>query len=88
MSFTVRRIAVRFAMLLGGAAVLPLIAYGVVSIFSRVATIDQAATTAGVGDGVATGALSFEASGTATATERCDSRRDDCFVEKEDINEP
>src|SRR3954462_6612401 len=34
MSFTVRRIAVRFAMLLGGAAVLPLIAYGVVSIFS------------------------------------------------------
>jgi signal transduction histidine kinase len=34
MAFTVRRIAVRFAMLLGGAAVLPLIAYGVVSIFS------------------------------------------------------
>src|SRR3954462_15610257 len=34
MSFTVRRIAVRFAMLLGGAAVLPLLAYGVVSILS------------------------------------------------------
>ncbi len=34
MSFTIRRIAARFALLLGGAAVLPLLAYGVVSILS------------------------------------------------------
>src|SRR5215208_512530 len=34
MSFNIRRIAVRFALLLGVAAVLPLVAYGVVSILS------------------------------------------------------
>lgn len=34
MSFNVRHIATRFALLLGGAAVLPLIAYGVISILS------------------------------------------------------